>query len=406
MSQRAELVEAVRPTLVTTPEDPAARTVTQSGLTVFDVLEKQGPQFAKAMQSQAGADRLVRIITTEVRRNPKLGQCTVPSMLGAAMLCAQLSLEPGPMAHAYLIPRRNRSLETRGGPEVHEVNWQLGYRGMLAMANRSGSIRSIYADKVCENDRFVERRGSSGEFIHEIDRRNPRGEVFAYYCYAELADGGYLPPMVLTMDEIWEFRDRSDAWRSAETKVNGKPWTGKKDSPWHTDEHAMCLKTVVRRQWPWLPLTDPAASEAYTSDGAVVDADVTVNPDEITVNSDDLALTMEADLLEADSQATSPELESGEREQVTIHPVPDDDTDATEPGPDGDTVSADSLIDLAKDAGLIPKRAGLGAARKALLPIGVDAGAGEYGDADTLATEAGDQVAAWLQTKIDEGGGQ
>ncbi len=67
-------------------------------------------------------------------------------------------------------------------------------------------------------------------------------------------------------------------------------------------------------------------------------------------------------------------------------------------------VPVDELVALAKKAGLIAQNAKATTAAKALLPIGNDAGAGEYGDAETLAVMAGEQVAAWLQAKIDEGG--
>lgn len=63
------------------------------------------------------------------------------------MQAAQLGVEPNtPLGQAYLIPYRNHG--------QLECQFQLGYKGLIDLAYRSGEITSISAHEVCENDDF------------------------------------------------------------------------------------------------------------------------------------------------------------------------------------------------------------------------------------------------------------
>jgi len=106
--------------------------------TIFDLIQKMTPAIQKALPSQLDPNRLARIVTTEIRRNPKLLKCKKESLLGALMLSAQLGLEPGPLGHCYYVPYKD------------ECQFIIGYKGMIDLARRSGQISSIYAEVVCE----------------------------------------------------------------------------------------------------------------------------------------------------------------------------------------------------------------------------------------------------------------
>jgi recombination protein RecT len=80
----------------------------QKTRTIADYITAMTPEIAKALPSHLKPERLARIVTTEIRRNPKLLECTRESLLGALMLSAQLGLEPGPLGHVYYIPYSNK----------------------------------------------------------------------------------------------------------------------------------------------------------------------------------------------------------------------------------------------------------------------------------------------------------
>src|SRR6516164_8559050 len=111
-------------------------------------LDQYKGEIARALPRHMTADRMARIALTECRKTPALMKCDPATLFGAVIQCAQLGLEPGgAMGHCYLLPFENRKKGTT------DVQFIIGYRGMLDLARRSGQIVSISAREVCENDK-------------------------------------------------------------------------------------------------------------------------------------------------------------------------------------------------------------------------------------------------------------
>jgi recombination protein RecT len=200
-------------------------------------------QIALALPKHVTADRLARVALTEVRKNPALARCDQTSFLGALMTCAQLGLEPGgPLGHAYLVPFENRK---KG---ITEVQFIVGYRGMIELARRSGLLDSIEARPVYEGDKFEVTLGLYGNLRHTPDFDNPnrvqQDKLRFVYAVAKLKDGG-VQFDVMSRREIEAVRAQSRAGTSG---------------PWVTHFEAMALKTVVRRLFKWLPMSIEVAT--------------------------------------------------------------------------------------------------------------------------------------------------
>ena len=71
---------------------------------LMDQLDALVPQLTRITVDAKRADRMIRLVQTEVRRNPKLEQCDPRTLFGVTMTATQLNLEPGPLGHAYFIP--------------------------------------------------------------------------------------------------------------------------------------------------------------------------------------------------------------------------------------------------------------------------------------------------------------
>jgi recombination protein RecT len=223
-------------------------------------------QIKAALPRHMTPERLARIVTTEIRKVPKLAECTPVSFFGAVIQCAQLGLEPGnALGHAYLLPY---------GKDVQLI---IGYRGMIDLARRSGQIVSIDARAVYEGDKFECRLGLDPHIEHEPDWNNPnrtQGDKLQFvYAVAKLKDGG-IQFDVMSRAEVEAIRGRSKAG-------NG--------GPWKTDYQAMALKTVVRRLFKFLPVSieiqtavglDERAEMGLPQDnGAVIDGQFTTVDD-------------------------------------------------------------------------------------------------------------------------------
>lgn len=245
--------------------------------TLEDLFERMKPAIAQALPNQLTPERMLRIATTSIRTNPKLKICSAESLLGAVMQCAQLGLEPSVLGHAYLVPYKNKKKVGNQFVWVDECQFQIGYKGLLELARRTGQISSIMAHAVHENDEFDYEYG-----INETLRHKPsdgdRGRVVRYYAYAKFKDGGY-SFMVMSMQDIVNHRDKF-----SKAKEFG-PW---KD---HFDE--MAKKTVLKALMKYMPISvefQKAAAQDETTKyfdrdvtdmGDVLDAtDWTTEPDD------------------------------------------------------------------------------------------------------------------------------
>lgn len=200
-------------------------------------------QMALALPKHMTSDRLARIALTEIRKVPTLAKCDQTSFLGAIMQCAQLGLEPGgALGHAYLLPFENRK---KG---ITEVQFIVGYRGMIDLARRSGQIVSLTARTVHENDEFSYQYGLSEDLKH-VPATGERGALLYVYAVAKLKDGGVQ----------FEVMSRSDI-----DKVRAQSKAGNY-GPWQTHYDEMAKKTVIRRLFKYLPVSIELAT-AVTMD--------------------------------------------------------------------------------------------------------------------------------------------
>jgi recombination protein RecT len=254
--------------------------------TVRNLLQDKQGEILAALPRHITPAYFMRVVLTAVQRNPKLAQCTSISFLGAVLQCAQLGLVPdGFLGQAYLIPYENRK------KNLLEAQFQIGYRGLVTLARRSGEISTIGADAVYERDAFKQIRGLSPSVDHvpfEGDG-DPGALVYAYSFY-RLKDGGY-DLNVMNRRQVHAIRDRSQAYQT------GIKY-GKRDSPWFTDEAWMWKKTSLKQLLKLAPmsveiqraaglddaaeaglpqdlalLADPAAEATALLDGDTVDLD-------------------------------------------------------------------------------------------------------------------------------------
>lgn len=222
-------------------------------VTLRATLERMKPQIQAALPKHMTADRLARIVMTQVRLNPKLLECSTESLLAAVMQSAQLGLEPGILGHCYFVPFWNDRRKE------YEVQFIVGYRGMIDLARRSGHIETIYAQIVYENDKFELEYGLEPRLSHiPWHVRNDAtfetsGGIRGAYMVAKFTGGGYYLHY-MPKAEIDKHRDRSAA------RNNG---------PWVTDYEEMAKKTVVRAGWKWLPISIEIARQVEAADESV-----------------------------------------------------------------------------------------------------------------------------------------
>lgn len=196
------------------------------------IKQMQG-EIKKALPSVITPERFTRIVLSALSTNPKLAQTTPQSFLAAMMTAAQLDVEPNtPLGQAYLIPYFNS--KTR----CSECQFQLGYKGLIDLAYRSGEVSMIQAQVVYENDEFSFSFGLEPALKH-VPTHGDRGEPICVYAIFRTKDGG-CGFDVMSMDDI-----RSFAQQYSKSFGSG---------PWQTNFEEMAKKTVLKRVLKYAPL--------------------------------------------------------------------------------------------------------------------------------------------------------
>ena len=208
---------------------------------------KMEPQIKKALPSVMTPERFTRITLTALSSNPKLQECSPASFLGAMMTAAQLGVEPNtPLGQAYLIPFRNHGRL--------ECQFQLGYKGMIDMAYRSGEVTIIQAHTVRENDEFSYSLGLEPSLVHVPATEN-RGKPTFFYAVFRTKTGGYGFEVMSLADVEEHARRYSQSY-------------GSSSSPWKTNFEEMAKKTVLKKALKYAPMKTDFA-RAITADESI-----------------------------------------------------------------------------------------------------------------------------------------
>lgn len=201
--------------------------------TLQDYMKVMEGQIKRALPSVITPERFSRMVLTALSSTPKLKQCTPQSFIGAMMTAAQLGVEPNTaLGQAYLLPYDNR----RKG--VTECQFQLGYKGLIDLAYRSGEVSIIQAHEVYENDDFDYELGMEPRLRH-IPARANRGKVICYYAMFKTKDGGYGFDVMSIEDVQAHAKKYSKAYGSG---------------PWQTNFDEMAKKTVLKKVLKYAPL--------------------------------------------------------------------------------------------------------------------------------------------------------
>lgn len=219
-----------------------------------EMLANAWPRIQAVMPKHMSSERMYQIALSAINTTPKLAECSPATILSCVMKCSALGLEPSAvdgLGRAYILPYRSKQ-----GMQAQLI---LGYKGMIDLARRSGEIKDISARAVYEGDEFEYSFGLDEKLHHRpAAREHEQGEKPTHvYMVAHFKDGGHYMD-VMTAQEVEAVRKRSKA-------ANNGPWV--------TDYEAMAKKTVIRRAFPYLPVSVEAQNAAASddTDGGFVD---------------------------------------------------------------------------------------------------------------------------------------
>jgi recombination protein RecT len=196
--------------------------------------------------------------------------------VNAVLLAASMKVEIAP-GRSYLIPYKR------------EATLIIDYRQKVDIARRSGLVRAVYADVVCEFDEFDLHIDSTAEVVHfshrpallrrKSGRLQPveRGSVVMAYGVAAYTDGDMPQFAAMTRKDL-------DAIKGRMTGNMRNP----ERSPWITHEEEMQKKSVLRRLCKLLPQEESLALSQQVDDsveaGAGTPQLIEVDPGQQPIN--------------------------------------------------------------------------------------------------------------------------
>jgi recombination protein RecT len=209
---------------------------------IVQVIRKYKPDF-KQLLPAGMINKFMAVSASMFRINPALLDCSADSIMDALMKSAQLGVLPDGI-RGYLIPYKTTA------------TFQIGYKGLMELALRSGKVSKIFSQTVHENDYFEYALGLADKLEHR-PAIGDRGKMIGAYAYAALTDGGTVQDY-MSIAELERIRDRSPAGE---------------DGPWVTDTSEMYRKTVTKRLCKYLPMAENLMTAAAMDDIAEADSD-------------------------------------------------------------------------------------------------------------------------------------
>ena len=235
-------------------------------------------------------------------KTPNLRVCDKDSLRRSIAQAANYGLEVGGvLGQSYFIPY-NESVKDQEGNwiKVMTCHFQIGYKGLIELARRSKTIKTIAAEPVYENDDFECELASGRSIHHKINIKHDRGVVVAYYCLVELTNGGE-QFAIMTKSDAEKFRDKYSK-SYVQAKTAGK---GLEENNWVKNFDAMALKTCVIKALKLCPISVETLRAVQTEEiGDYNDSAMEVKP--VIDNAEDV---IDAEVVEA---AAEPESNNGD----------------------------------------------------------------------------------------------
>ena len=254
--------------------------ITQPKFSVALQTEKLKNLINNTLQNPDRVRRFVTAITSAVATNPALQECENGSIIGCALLGEALNLSPSPqLGQYYLVPYNKKRAD---GSTIKEAQFQLGYKGYLALAMRSGQYKDIDVLEIKEGEfkgRNIETGKFEFQFIQDEELRQQK-ETIGYLGYFELLNG-FTKKLYISKAEMERHADTySKAFSMADYEKLKAGQIPEKDmwkysSFWYKNFDAMAFKTVLRQLISKWGIMSLEMQEAYTKDMAVIKEDNT-----------------------------------------------------------------------------------------------------------------------------------
>lgn len=259
-------------------------------------------QINKLLGGKVGP-RFISALVSAVQANPALQECTNPSLLNAALLGESLNLSPSPqLGQYYMVPYDNSN-------KGKEAQFQLGYKGYIQLAIRSGQYKKLNVLSIKEGEliRFDPLNEEIEVNLIQNEEQREAAPTIGYYAMFEYTNG-FRKAMYWSKAKM-EAHAKKYSPGYKKDLVKGTSWTF-----WAKDFDAMAYKTMLRQLISKWGIMSIELQTAIDSDMAVIREDgsrdyvETVQPDvveEAAVPQEDNAAASEESVTQETNDAAA-----------------------------------------------------------------------------------------------------
>ena len=270
-------------------------------LTEYLTRDDVNEQIRKVVGGKDG-QRFISAIISATNTNSMLQECTNQSIVSGALLGESLKLSPSPqLGHYYLVPFNDKD-------KGKVAQFQLGYKGYIQLAIRSGQYKKLNVMAVKEGElEYFDPLNEEIKINLMVDKWDEREALptIGYYAFFELVNG---------------FR-KAIYWSKAQMEAHALRYSQgyRKDKEkgwnytfWSKDFDGMAYKTMLRQLISKWGIMSIEMQTAYGGDMAVINEDGTRN----YVETDDTIIVQEEPVPVDDGDEQNPDAQTADTSSV------------------------------------------------------------------------------------------
>lgn len=246
------------------------------GLTAYlksDVIQERINQVVGGKDGQ----RFISSIVSATSTNPALQACTNSSILSGALLGEALKLSPSPqLGHYYLVPydvKSGKKDEKGNDIYVKQAQFQLGYKGYIQLAIRSGQYKKLNVMAIKEGElEYFDPLNEDIKINLMVDNWDEReaAPTIGYYTFFELTNG-FRKALYWSKKQM---EAHAIKYSPGYKKDREKGWNY---TFWSKDFDGMAYKTMLRQLISKWGIMSIELQNAFESDMAVINEDGSKN---------------------------------------------------------------------------------------------------------------------------------
>lgn len=205
-----------------------------------------------------------------IANSPGLKDCEPMSVVSASVVAATLDLPIDPnLGFAYIVPYNDKH-------KGKIAQFQMGYKGFIQLAQRSGQYKTLNAIEVFEHE-IKKLNRLTGEIELE-ENPEPSTKVVGYIAYFRLLNG-FEKALYMTREQL-----EAHGKKYSQSYKSNKDWVVK-SSLWSTDFDSMATKTVIKLLLSKYGPLSIEMQKAVTVDQAFIKEDVLKENTEIDASN-------------------------------------------------------------------------------------------------------------------------